>query len=182
MVSRARWDEHQRKMSVQEEELRRMPIALQQNSFSSMSVTQRQSQRRLNAQREELRSAQPTLQQNSSSTSGRQWQADLDEQHDSWSYSERRVIAPMEDYLEKCISIKVEIAALELLMQPEEAEVCLRYFLKLAKRRGSGMFVIFDTKEKKGLFCGKQEALVGAPRREGSLARMRAKLLGRHSV
>ena len=56
---------------MQKEELRRMPLALQQNSFSSMSE--------------------------------RQWQADLDEQHDGWSCSERRVIAAMEDYLEKCI-------------------------------------------------------------------------------
>ena len=48
VVSRTRWDEHQR---------------------------------RLNAQREELRSVQPTWQQNSSSsTSGRQWQAGLEEQ------------------------------------------------------------------------------------------------------
>ena len=37
VVSRARWREHRRKMSVQKEEMRRMPITLQQNSFSSMS-------------------------------------------------------------------------------------------------------------------------------------------------
>ena len=46
------------------------------------------------------------------------------------------VIATMEGYLEKCINIKVEIAALEHLMEPEEAEVCLRYILKHAKRKG----------------------------------------------
>ena len=34
-VSRARWDEHQWKMSVQNEELRRTPITPQQNSLSS---------------------------------------------------------------------------------------------------------------------------------------------------
>ena len=45
----------------------------------------------------------------------------------------------------KCIRKEVEIAALELLSEPEEAEVCLRYILKHAKRRGSS---IFDTKEK----------------------------------
>ena len=32
----------------------------------------------------------------------------------------------MEDYLQKCVNTKVEIAASELLMEPEEAEVCLR--------------------------------------------------------
>ena len=35
------------------------------------------------------------------------------------------------------------------LMEPEEAEVSLRYNLKRAKRRGSGIFGIFDTKEKR---------------------------------
>ena len=44
---------------------------------------------------------------------------------------------------------KVEISALELFTEPEEAEVCLRYILKHAKRRGSGIFEIFDTKVKK---------------------------------
>ena len=92
-------------------------------------------------------------------------------QSGAWSCSERKVIASMEDYLEKSINIKVEIAALELLMEPEEAEVCLRYILKYAKRRCCSIFVIFDTKEKKKRpFCG-----VGAPRREGSLARKLAK-------
>ena len=105
VVSRARWDEYQRKMSVQKEEPRRVPLTLQQNSFSSMTE--------------------------------RQWQADLDEQHDGWSFSERRVAAAMEDDLEKFIDVKVESAALELFMEAEEAEVCLRYILKHAKRRGS---------------------------------------------
>ena len=80
VVSRARSDEHLRKMSVQKAELRRTPITLQQNSFSSVSE--------------------------------RQWQADLDEQRDGWSLLEKRVIAAMEDYLEKCINIQVEIAGL----------------------------------------------------------------------
>ena len=59
-------------------------------------------------------------------------------------------------------------------MEPEEVEVCPRYILKYATRRGSNIFQLFDTREK-GPFCGKQEALVGAPRREGSLARKLAK-------
>ena len=33
-------------------------------------------------------------------------------------------------------------------MGQEEAEVCLRYILTHAKRRGSKIFEIFDTKEK----------------------------------
>ena len=121
VVSRARWDEHLRKMSVQNEELRRTPITLQQVTFFS-------------------------------SLSERQWQADLDEQRDGWSLLEKRVIAAMEDYLEKCINIQVEIAALELLMGPKEAEVCLRYILKRAKRRGCGIFEILDSEEREDHF------------------------------
>ena len=88
------------------------------------------------------------------SLSERQWQADLGqadlvEQRDGWSHLERRLIAALTDYLAKCINLTVEIAALELLMEPEEAEVCLRYTLKHAKRRGSGIFEIFDTEEKR---------------------------------
>ena len=116
VVSRARWDEHRRKISVQKEGLRRLLVTLQHDSFSRMSE--------------------------------RQWHADLDEQHDGKINPERRVIAAMEDNLEKCINLKAEIAALELLMEPEEAELCLRYILKHAKRRGIGIFEVFDTEEK----------------------------------
>ena len=42
---------------------------------------------------------------------------------------------------------KVDIWALELLMDPEDSEVCLRYILAHAKRRGSKIFDIFSTKE-----------------------------------
>ena len=75
--------------------------------------------------------------------------------------------------------MKVEIAALELLMRQEEAEVCLRYILTHAKRRGSRIFGIFSTKEKTGPFCGKQEALVGAPRKEGWPCKKSGKAVGR---
>ena len=56
--------------------------------------------------------------------------------------------AAMEDCLGRCSEIKVEIAALELLMGQEEAEVCLRYMLTHAIRIGSMIFEIFDTNEK----------------------------------
>ena len=142
VVSRARWDEDKRKMSVQKEGPRRMPLTLQQNSFSLMSE--------------------------------RQWQADLDEQHDGWSFSERTVLAAREGYLEKCINIKVEIAALELSMEPEDSEVCLRYILKHAKRKGSSIFEIFDTKDMKDHLW--QAGGVGwSTKEEGSFARKRAK-------
>ena len=83
-----------------------------------------------------------------SSTNERQWQADLEEQRSIWSSQERKVIAAVENYLERCDHIQVEIAALELFMGQEEAEVCLRYILTHVKRRGSRIFEIFDTKEK----------------------------------
>ena len=54
----------------------------------------------------------------------------------------------MEDYLKRCDDMKVEIEALELLMDPEDAEVCLRNILTHARRRGSRIFEIFSTKEK----------------------------------
>ena len=76
-------------------------------------------------------------------------------------------MAAVENYLERCIDIRVGIETLEPLMEREEGEVCMRYILKHAMRRGE----IFHTEEKKGSFRGKQKALVGAPRREGSLAR-----------
>ena len=44
--------------------------------------------------------------------------------------------------------MKLEIEELELLMDPEDSEVDLRYVLTHAKRRGSRIFEIFRTKEK----------------------------------
>ena len=59
-------------------------------------------------------------------------QADLEEQRSIWSSQERKVIAAMDNYLEKC----------------HEAEVCLRYILTHPKRTGSRIFEIFGTIEK----------------------------------
>ena len=61
----------------------------------------------------------------------------------------------MENYLEKCVDIKVEIAALELLMEPEEAEVFLRYILKHSKRS----FEIIDTRENHHLVASRRRWL-----------------------
>ena len=58
------------------------------------------------------------------------------------------VIAGMENYLNKGDDMKVDIEELELLMDPEDSEVCLRYILTHARRRGSRIFEIFSTKEK----------------------------------
>ena len=66
-------------------------------------------QRRLNA---------PWRQNSSTSSSGRQWQAALEEQRFAWSSSERKVMGAVEDYLDKCAETTVDIEALERLMEP----------------------------------------------------------------
>ena len=47
----------------------------------------------------------------------------------------------VEDYLERCADRKVDITALERVMEPEDEEVCLRYILKYLTRRGSNIFL-----------------------------------------
>ena len=88
----------------------------------------------------------------SSSSSGRQWQAGVEERRVAWRLSERKVIGAVEDYLERGADIKVDVEALERSMEPEEVEVCLRYILKYSTGRGSNIFQLFDTKEKKDHF------------------------------
>ena len=66
----------------------------------------------------------PTPQQNThSSANEKQWQVDLEAQRSIWSTRERTAVAGTENYL-------------ELLMDPEDSEVCLRYILTHARRRG----------------------------------------------
>ena len=95
-------------------------------------------QRRLNA---------PWRQNLSSSSSGRQWQAGLEEQRVAWSSSERNVTGAVEDYLERCADMRVDIEA-----EQEDEEVCPRYILKFSTRGGSNIFQLFDTREKKDHF------------------------------
>ena len=79
----------------------------------------------------------------------------------------------MEDYLEKCTNIKVDIFALELLMEPEEAEVCLGYILKHAKRRGSGIFEIVETEGRKDHFVASRRSLARAGKMIGKMFSMK---------
>ena len=115
VVSRPRWDEHQRMLSEQKEEPRITPLKLRQNSFSS--------------------------------TSGRQWQADLEEQRGTWEQSRKKGGCCNGRLLGKVHRYKRGGCGFQLLLEPEEAEVCLRYILKHAKRRGSIIFEIFDTEK-----------------------------------
>ena len=64
----------------------------------------------------------------------------------------KRVIDAVEDYLESCAQIIVDIEVVERLLRPENLEVSLRYVLMHATYRGSNMFQLFDTSEKPNHF------------------------------
>ena len=55
----------------------------------------------------------------------------------------------MESFLNKKDCLKLNIEELELLMGPEDSEVNLRYILMFASRRGSRIFEVFSTKQRK---------------------------------
>ena len=56
------------------------------------------------------------------------------------------------NYLENCVHTKVDIEALERLMEPENEEVSLRYILKYSTREGSNIFQLFDSAERRDHF------------------------------
>ena len=122
----------------------------------SFAFPKKRSFMRAENQRDELRRVAsesrrmmpPTTQQISfSSTDGSQWQADLEAQRSIWSTRERRVIAATENYLDISADMKAEFEMLELLMDPEDSEVCLRRILTDSRKRCSRIFDIFSTKE-----------------------------------
>ena len=59
----------------------------------------------------------------------------------------------VENYLDTCVHKKVDIEALERLMEPENDEVSLRYVLEYSTRGGSDIFQHFDTAEKRTTSC-----------------------------
>ena len=99
VVSRARWDKHQRKLGAQKEESRRTAQEVEEleENEGEMGYEGSPVKAPPNARR---RMTRPVLQQISfSSTNERQWQADLEEQRSIWSSQERKVV--MDNYLEK---------------------------------------------------------------------------------
>ena len=60
----------------------------------------------------------------------------------------KRVIDAVEDYLESCAQVIVEIELVESLLRPENLEVSFRYVLKHATSRSSNIFQLFSTSEK----------------------------------
>ena len=81
----------------------------------------------------------------------------------------------VEDYLERCADINVDVEALERLMEPEEVEVCLRFILKFSTRRGSNIFQLFDNEKKDHFVASRRRWLDHQGERDCSLARKLAK-------
>ena len=109
IVSRARWDEHQRKLGTQKEESKRRAQEVEELVENEGEMCYESSP--VKASPNDRRRRTPlTLQQNSSSSANeRHWQADREEQRSIGAVNRCK-----EDYLERCSNIKVEIAALEL--------------------------------------------------------------------
>ena len=64
----------------------------------------------------------------------------------------KRMIDAVEDYLENCAQVTVNIDLVESLLRPENLEVSLRYVLKHASYESSNIFQLFDTSEKPNHF------------------------------
>ena len=124
----------------------------------------------------------PTPQQISLSSNESQSQADLEAQRSIWSTRERRVIAAMEKYLDESDDMKVEIKALELLMDPEDSEVCLRYILTHARRRGSRTFRDFFAQKRKLTTLWPAETAAWSNKEKGRAARKVAKRFARRRL
>ena len=58
----------------------------------------------------------------------------------------------VENYLGNCVHTKVDIEALERLIEPENEKVSPRYILKYSTRGDRHIFHLFDTAEKKDHF------------------------------
>ena len=64
----------------------------------------------------------------------------------------KRVMDVVEDYLETCAQVSVDVEVVESLLRPENLEVSLTNVLKHSTRRGSNIFQLFDTSEKPNHF------------------------------
>ena len=115
VVSRSRWDKHQRKWNA------------------------------------------PWRQNSSASLSSGWWQEGLELQRVGWSSVERRVMEAKVDYLENCANTKVDIEALECLVEPENQEISSRFILMYSTRGGSNIFQLFDTSERQDHFVANRK-------------------------
>ena len=71
----------------------------------------------------------------------------------------------VENYLENCAHVKVDIEVLHRLLEPENEEVSLRYVLKHKTRRGSNISALRHIRETEPL-RGKQKTMAGGSRKE----------------
>ena len=85
-----------------------------------------------------------------------------------WSPMEKKVVDAVEDYLESCAQVIVDIEVVESLLRPENLEVSLRYVLKHATRRGSNIFQLFDASEKPNHFVASRRRWLGNQGRNGA--------------
>ena len=74
----------------------------------------------------------------------------------------------VEDYLESCAQIVVDVDVVERLLRPEKIEVSLRYVLKQATRRGTTIFQPFDTSEKPNHFAASRRRWLDSQGRNGA--------------
>ena len=94
----------------------------------------------------------PWRQSSSTSSSGRQWEEGLEEQRVAWSSSDRKVMGAVEDdldYLENCASAKVDLEALERLMEPEDEEVFSKVHPEVSRRKEAAIFSCSLTQQTK---------------------------------
>ena len=107
----------------------------------------------------------PWRQDPSASASDGWWQASLGQLQEQlivgWSQIEKRVIDAVEDYLENCAPVKVEIELVESLLRPEDLEVSLRYVLKHATYKGQQLLPALRHITKAQSLYGKQKTMVG---------------------
>ena len=68
-----------------------------------------------------------------------------------------RVMEAVEDYLENCANVKVDIEVLECLMEPENHDIFLRYILQYSTRGGSNIFQLFDTSKRQDHFVANRK-------------------------
>ena len=83
----------------------------------------------------------------------------------AWSSSERKAVGSVEDYLDRCAA----------LVRARRSRGLSKVHLEVRDERRQQYFPALRHKREKAPLRGKQNALVGAPRREGSPARKLAK-------
>ena len=80
----------------------------------------------------------------------------------------KRVMDAVEDYLEGCAQVVVDVEVVERLLRLENLEDSMRYVLRHATRRGSNIFQLFDTSEKPNHFVASRRRWLESQGRDGA--------------